>query len=57
MVHEDAGFAYQLQSEESKYLHCTVIGRDYIIFEGDSEGFAHFSAKNLIEVGLMGEKS
>ena len=24
---------------------------------GDSERFAHFSAKNLIEIGLMGEKS
>ena len=32
MVHEDAGFAYQLQSEESKYiynLHWAVIGGDY----------------------------
>ena len=28
-----------------------------IIFSGDSERFAHFSAKNLIEIGLMGEKS
>ena len=28
-----------------------------IIFEGDSERFAQFSAKNLIEIGLMGEKS
>ena len=24
---------------------------------GDSERFAHFSVKNLIEIGLMGEKS
>ena len=28
-----------------------------IIFGGDSERVAHFSAKNLIEFGLMGEKS
>ena len=28
-----------------------------IIFRGDSERFAHFSAKNLIKFGLMGEKS
>ena len=28
-----------------------------IIFGGDSERFAHFSAKNLIVIGLMGEKS
>ena len=28
-----------------------------IIFGVDSERFAHFSAKNLIEFGLMGEKS
>ena len=28
-----------------------------IIFWGDSERFAHFSAKNLIEIGLMGEQS
>ena len=28
-----------------------------IIFGGDSERFAHFSAKILIEFGLMGEKS
>ena len=28
-----------------------------IIFRGDSERFAHFSAKNLIEFGMMGEKS
>ena len=28
-----------------------------IIFGGDSERFAHFYAKNLIEIGLMGEKS
>ena len=27
------------------------------IFWGDSERFAHFSAKNLTETGLMGEKS
>ena len=26
-----------------------------IIFGGDSERFAHFSAKNIIEFGLMGE--
>ena len=28
-----------------------------IIFGGESEIFAHFSVKNLIETGLMGEKS
>ena len=28
-----------------------------IIFGGDSERFAHFSAKNLIVIGLMGKKS
>ena len=28
-----------------------------IILGEDSERFAHFSAKNLIEIGLMGEKS
>ena len=27
-----------------------------IIFEGDSERLAHFSAKNLIETGRMREK-
>ena len=27
-----------------------------IIFGGDSERFAHFSVKNLIDIGLMGEK-
>ena len=31
------------------------MGRDYL--GGDCERFAHFSAKNLIEIGLMGEKS
>ena len=29
--------------------------RDY--FQGRCEWFAHFSVKNLIEIGLMGEKS
>ena len=27
-----------------------------IIFGGDIERFAHFSARNLIEIGLMGDK-
>ena len=32
---------------------CCLAG---IIFGGDCERFALFSAKNLIEIGLMGEK-
>ena len=28
-----------------------------MFFGGDSERFAHFSVKNLIEIGLMGKKS
>ena len=35
----------------------TDMGFTGIIFGGDSERFAHFSAKNLIEIGEMGEKS
>ena len=34
---------------------CISIGRDY--FWGGSERYAHFSVKNLIEIGLTGEKS
>ena len=36
-----------------------LIANDSLIrdnFRGDNERFAHFSAKNLIEIGLMGEK-
>ena len=31
------------------------ISRDFI--RGDNERFAHFSTKNLIDIGLMREKS
>ena len=41
---------------------CTFMSRLMILFSGiiyggDSERFAHYSAKNLNEIGLMGEKS
>ena len=38
------------------YRRCPSVG-PAIIFGGDGERFAHFSAKNLIEFGLMVEKS
>ena len=34
------------------YISITYAG---IIFGGDIERFAHFSAKNLIEISLLGE--
>ena len=39
----------------SHLVACLIDAR--IIFGGDSERFAHFSAKYLIEIGLMGEIS
>ena len=39
------------------HLSSVIPANAGIILGGDSERFAHFFAKNLIEIGLMGEHS
>ena len=52
---------YKLLSSNVSYAKPIPLGAFVtltgIIFGGDSERFAHFLAKNLIEFGMMGEKS
>ena len=62
---EVAAYFRRFEEAERKYLDMDRRYKMYlnhthnagIIFGGDSERFAHFSAKNLIEFGMMGEKS